>query len=113
MRTLSVSAWIFGTAVTAAGSSAAAAETHSHPPPEKLGTVHFETSCATAVRGSFDRAVALLHSFAYESAAREFHEVAARDAGCAMAHWGAAMSLFHQLWSPPDASELARGRRAP
>jgi hypothetical protein len=83
---------------------------HSHPPPEKLGTVHFETSCAAAVQGQFDHAVALLHSFAYDAAAREFHAIAARDAGFAMAHWGVAMSAFHQLWSPPDAKALDLGR---
>jgi hypothetical protein len=27
-----------------------------------------------------------------------------------MAHWGVAMSLYHQLWSPPSAQELERGR---
>jgi hypothetical protein len=30
---------------------------------EKLGHVHFETSCAAAVQKNFDRAVAMLHSF--------------------------------------------------
>jgi tetratricopeptide (TPR) repeat protein len=83
---------------------------HSHPAPEKLGTVHFETSCAVAVQGRFDRAVALLHSFAYDPAAREFRAVATEDAGCAMAHWGIAMSAFHQLWSPPGTSALQLGR---
>ncbi len=83
---------------------------HSHPAPEKLGTVHFETSCAATVQSQFDRAVALLHSFAYDAAARQFSAIAARDAGCAMARWGVAMSVFHQLWSPPGASELQIGR---
>jgi hypothetical protein len=75
---------------------------HSHPEPEKLGIVHFENSCAKAERRSFDRAVALLHSFAYEAATREFNAIAARDPGCALAHWGSAMTEFHQLWSPPE-----------
>lgn len=88
----------------------AADEPHSHPAPEKLGTVHFDTSCASEVKGSFDRAVALLHSFAYEVAAREFAAVGERDPGCAMAHWGVAMTQFHQLWSPPDSGALQRGR---
>jgi tetratricopeptide (TPR) repeat protein len=77
---------------------------------ERLGTVHFETSCAAAVQSRFDHAVALLHSFAYGPAAREFSAIAATDSGCAMAHWGVAMSEFHQLWSPPDASALQAGR---
>jgi tetratricopeptide (TPR) repeat protein len=83
---------------------------HDHPPPDKLGTVHFETSCATAVQSQFDHAVALLHSFAYDLAAKDFREVAAKDPGCAIAHWGVAMSTFHQLWSPPGASALHAGR---
>jgi tetratricopeptide (TPR) repeat protein len=83
---------------------------HNHPAPEKLGTVHFETSCEAAVQSDFDRAVALLHSFAYDAAAKEFRTVAARDPACAMAHWGIAMSGFHQLWSPPGASELQLGQ---
>ncbi len=83
---------------------------HSHPAPEKLGTVHFETSCTAAVQGQFDRAVALLHSFAYDTAAKEFAAVAARDTACAMAHWGIAMSAYHQLWSPAGTSELQAGQ---
>ena len=86
------------------------AATHSHPVPDKLGTVHFETSCAPAVQSEFERAVALLHSFAYDAAAKEFSAVGARDPGCAIAHWGAAMSVFHQLWAPPGAGDLQLGR---
>jgi hypothetical protein len=90
---------------------AAADPTDSHPAPEKLGTVHFETSCTAAVRGRFDHAVALLHSFAYGAAAAGFRAIAAQDTGCAMAHWGLAMSVFHQPWSPPPgAGDLQLGR---
>jgi hypothetical protein len=34
-------------------------EHHSHPAPEKLGSVHFPTSCTPAVQREFDRGVAL------------------------------------------------------
>jgi tetratricopeptide (TPR) repeat protein len=91
-------------------SVSAAAEEHSHPAPEKLGTVHFETSC-TGVGAEFDRAVALLHSFAYDVARNAFKEVAAKDPKCAMAHWGVAMSDYHQLWSPPGVEELKRAQQ--
>jgi tetratricopeptide (TPR) repeat protein len=107
VRTLVFAALVVGS--TAAGADPNDAM-HSHPAPERLGTVHFETSCAAAVQSRFDRAVALLHSFAYDSAAREFSEIAATDSGCAMAHWGVAMSGFHQLWSPPEADALRAGR---
>jgi hypothetical protein len=45
--------------------------------------------------------VALLHSFAYAAAENAFQDVVKLDPRCAMAHWGVAMSYFHQLWEPP------------
>ncbi len=84
-------------------------EHHSHPAPEKLGTVTFPTSCAAALEPAFERAVALLHSFAYAASEQAFSEVAARDSGCAIAHWGIAMSRFHQLWEPPSGEDLREG----
>jgi hypothetical protein len=85
-------------------------EQHSHPAPEKLGTVSFPTSCAPAVRSQFDRAVALLHSFAYAAATQAFQDIESADPACAMARWGVAMSYYHQLWSPPGQAELRQGR---
>src|SRR5580658_6303747 len=87
-----------------------AQEVHSHPAPEKLGTVTFATSCAPSVTHEFERAVALLHSFAYTASEEAFREVSAADPSCAMAHWGVAMSYFHQLWSPPGPEDLIQGR---
>lgn len=84
-------------------------EHHNHAAPERLGAVRFPNSCAPAVGAAFDRAVALLHSFAYDVADRGFADVATRDPTCAMAHWGRAMTHYHQLWSPPTAPELAAG----
>ncbi len=82
---------------------ASAQETHTHPAPEKLGRVSFPVSCSPTVQEQFDRGVALLHSFAYADAEKAFQGVADRDPRCAMAHWGMAMSYFHQLWDPPIA----------
>jgi hypothetical protein len=87
-----------------------AEEVHSHPPPEKLGTVTFAISCAPGVAPDFERAVALLHSFAYTASEKAFRDVAGADPSCAMAHWGVAMSYYHQLWSPPGPAELAQGQ---
>jgi tetratricopeptide (TPR) repeat protein len=78
-----------------------AQETHNHPVPEKLGEVSFPISCAPAAQGPFNRGVALLHSFAYAAAENAFRHVAELDPKCAMAHWGIAMTYFHQLWEPP------------
>ena len=96
-------------ALALATTAAAQEEHHNHPAPEGLGAVHFATSCAPAVGAAFDRAVALLHSFAYDSADQGFADVAARDPDCAMAHWGRAMTHYHQLWDPPAGAELAAG----
>lgn len=75
----------------------------------QLGTVHFPVSCAAAVQKPFERGVALLHSFWYEEAEKEFLNIAEHDPHCAMAHWGVAMSIWHQLWNDPDAKVVARG----
>ncbi|MGH7312140.1 MAG: hypothetical protein ACREJV_03125, partial [Candidatus Rokuibacteriota bacterium] len=76
------------------------------PAGEKLGTVHFKASCSPPAQSQFDRAVALLHSFAYASARKAFTGVAETDPSCAMAHWGVAMvSLGNPLVGaqPPEA----------
>lgn len=85
---------------------------HAAVTPEKLGQVSFPTSCKPAVSVGFNRAMALMHSFAYEAAAQAFAEVAARDPACAMAHWGVAMSQYHPIWGPPTEAEFAHGRAA-
>src|SRR3990170_4891950 len=83
----------------------AAHSQHQHAAPaEKLGTVHFPTSCSPRVRPQFDRAVALLHSFEFGASIRAFNEVLAADSTCAMAHWGIALSR----WTNP----MAAGNRA-
>jgi tetratricopeptide (TPR) repeat protein len=75
----------------------------------QLGKVHFVTSCSPAVQARFDRGVALLHSFWYEEAEKQFKEVEVADPRCAMAHWGEAMSLWHELWERPKEETLQRG----
>jgi hypothetical protein len=75
----------------------------------QLGTVTFPVSCAPAVQKPFERGVALLHSFWYDAAEKEFQQIAADDPHCAMAHWGVAMSLWHQLWNQPDEKMIQRG----
>src|SRR6266852_3012842 len=77
-----------------------------------LGSVSFPTSCTPAAQAQFTRAVALLHSFGYEEARRAFLDTAASDPGCAMAHWGVAMTWYHQIWAPPPAADLEQGAAA-
>jgi hypothetical protein len=80
-----------------------------HEAGERLGTVNFPTSCAAAVQPSFERGLALLYSFEYEESENQFKEVSAQDPKCAMAYWGQAMSLYHQLWNRPGKDDLKRG----
>ena len=80
-----------------------------HETDEQLGTVYFPTSCAAAVQSRFERGVALLYSFEYEVADGQFEEVAKKDPRCAMAYWGQAMTLYHELWDRPSKADLAKG----
>jgi tetratricopeptide (TPR) repeat protein len=82
---------------------------HHHDASEHLGKVSFPISCASESQKPFERGVALLHSFGYEEAEAQFVEVAQKDPACAMAHWGVALSLFHQIWERPDPPALKRG----
>src|SRR5580698_7203945 len=70
-------------------------------PPEafaKLGTVHFPISCSASVQAPFERGVAMLHSFWYEEARKQFASVAHDDPSCAMAQWGLAMTEWRPFW---------------
>jgi hypothetical protein len=50
-----------------------------------------------------------MHSFQYEDAEAQFAEIAKSDPSCAMAHWGIALSYFHQIWDRPQEPVLKRG----
>jgi tetratricopeptide (TPR) repeat protein len=76
---------------------------------ERLGTVSFPVSCAVATQKLFNRGVALLHDFWYEEAQAQFYAIAKSDPACAMAHWGVAMSVFHQIWNRPSADDMKLG----
>ncbi len=71
--------------------------------------VRFENSCAAEVQTKFVHAVTLLHSFEYPETRRLFSEIIDKEPGCAMAYWGAAMSIWNPLWAPPSAAELEEG----
>src|SRR5262245_5214511 len=79
---------------------------------ERLGSVHFQVSCAPAIQGDFERAVALLHSFWYEEAVKAFTEITTREPTCAMGYWGIAMSVYYPLWQPPSPAMLQKGAAA-
>ena len=50
-----------------------------------------------------------MHSFWYEEAEKEFSAIAQTDPECAMAHWGVALGLYHQLWDRPQEPVLKHG----
>lgn len=74
------------------------------------GSLHFAVSCSSQAQAEFNHAVALLHHMTYPQARQAFERVATIDPGCAMAHWGIAMTLFQPLWpTRPQADALQRG----
>ena len=85
---------------------------HALGQPDRMGTVHFDTSCSLAVRDEFDLAVATLHSFGYRKSAQLFADVLSKDPSCSMAEWGIAMSHYRQLWDPPTKDDLRIGLEA-
>ncbi len=76
-----------------------------------LGTVNFPTSCAAAAQKTVEHGVALLHSFQYQQVEQTFGQAAREDPHCAIAYWGEAMGLYHQLWDFPTDSTLRAGRQ--
>src|SRR5205807_2421950 len=87
------------------------ASTLSAAPPDQLGKVNFPTTCSTEVQPTLDKGLALLHSFQYTESEQTFTEAATREPKCAMAYWGKAMALYHQLWDFPVKGTLKEGRK--
>jgi hypothetical protein len=69
----------------------------------------FENSCTTDVQSQLTEGFTLLHCFEYPETTRIFDAIIDQDPNCAIAYWGAAMSVWHPLWAPPSESDLARG----
>ncbi len=82
---------------------------HDEAAPATYGHITFPTSCAAAVRHEFELGVAEMHSFEYSAAYKQFGAVTEHDPECAIAYWGEAMTLFHQLWAPPQKDAMAEG----
>ena len=79
---------------------------------QRLGTVHFATSCNETAQRRFDRGMRYQHSFWYRQSKEIFEDVLKADPECAIAHWGIALSL---LWNPhgaPPAGNLPLGLAA-
>ncbi|PYN01830.1 MAG: hypothetical protein DME07_12350 [Candidatus Rokuibacteriota bacterium] len=88
--------------------------------PEQLGKVDFPNSCAPAVQTTFQRGVAMLHSFRYAETEKTFREVLAQDPSCAIANWGIAAVLMDNplagvgsspQWAERAQAAIEQGRR--
>ncbi len=90
------------------------AQEHQHGNSEKLGAVHFVTSCNDVAQKEFDRAVSLLHSFQFSRAIEGFNAVLGEDATCGIAFWGIALSDWSNPFAPgmKDKSQLQTGRES-
>jgi hypothetical protein len=76
------------------------AKEHQHGTGEKLGEVRFATSCNGAAQNDINRAVALLHSFDFSRAIDDFKMALGKDATCAIAYWGIALSDWGNPFAP-------------
>jgi hypothetical protein len=76
---------------------------------EQLGHVDFPNSCKPEAQPALLKGLALLHSFQYLESESAFKAGVDLDTNCAIAHWGAAMALYHQLWDFPGKRTLKEG----
>jgi hypothetical protein len=79
---------------------------------ERLGKVHFATSCNPQAQELFDRAMLYQHSFWYSASRRTFEEVLKEDPECAIAYWGIALSYLYNPHAPPPSESLPLGLEA-
>src|SRR5262245_48451642 len=65
---------------------------------EQFGEVYFPIACHADVQKKFDLALAMLHTFSFPAAAKEFTAVSQEDPDCAMAYWGLAATAIGSLY---------------
>ena len=87
----------------------AASPPQAAPSSISLGTVNFPSSCTPAAQKAVEQGVALLHSFQYQQVEQAFTRATEQDPHCAIAYWGKAMGLYHQLWDFPTEATLHDG----
>jgi tetratricopeptide (TPR) repeat protein len=79
---------------------------------QRLGTVHFATSCNETAQRRFDRGMRYQHSFWYRESKEIFEEALKADPECGIAYWGIAMSMLNNPHIPPPPSNLPLGLAA-
>jgi hypothetical protein len=107
----SSSALALATALAAATSALSPASAQDESD-QRLGTVHFATSCNEVAQRRFDRAMRYQHSFWYRQAKEIFEDAAKADPECGMAYWGVALTLLYNPHAPPPPENLPLGLAA-
>src|SRR5471030_1758232 len=79
---------------------------------QKLGTVHFTTSCNETAQRRFDRAMRYQHSFWYKASREIFEETLKADPTCGIAFWGMALGLLDNPHNAIPAPNLPLGLAA-
>ena len=79
---------------------------------QRLGTVHFPTSCNETAQRRFDRGMRYQHSFWYRESRGIFEDVIKADPGCGIAYWGIALSYLDNPHNPPPQANLPLGMAA-
>jgi Tfp pilus assembly protein PilF len=95
-----------GLTLAAVFSSPASAQDESD---QRLGAVHFKTSCNEMAQRRFDRAMRYQHSFWYQSSKEIFEDVLKADSECGIAYWGIALSMLFNPHSPIPTPNLPLG----
>jgi tetratricopeptide (TPR) repeat protein len=106
------SAFIFAAAWIAASFSFSQPIFAEEETDQRLGTVHFETSCTDVAQRRFDRAMRYQHSFWYRESKELYEEVLKADPACGIAYWGIALSLLNNPHAPPPVGNLSLGLAA-
>ena len=75
----------------------------------KLGTVHFETTCKPEAQKLFDEGMLYQHSFWYRASQRVFEDALKADPECGIAYWGIALSLLLNPHAAAPAKNLVEG----
>jgi hypothetical protein len=99
-------------ATLAVGFSAAPTAFGQEDTDQRLGTVHFPTSCNETAQRRFDRGMRYQHSFWYQSSKEIFEDVIKADPECGIAYWGIALSLLNNPHGAPPAPNLPLGLAA-
>jgi tetratricopeptide (TPR) repeat protein len=79
---------------------------------QKLGKVHFATSCNEIAQRRFDRAMRYQHSFWYAESKEIYQEAIKADPDCAIAYWGIALALLSNPHTAIPAPNLPPGLSA-